>query len=173
MGVLTTHRINLSMWILMYSFSDTYYVWAACGVISSISYTHIPSMSYTFLWSFLIWRLGCHVNGCSCNWNWTPSETRGKRHVSTSQHFAKHLFVGRIWTEIWLRTITCFFLLNGFVAFFEGRENQTYPGTKSKSTALRAICVAAFCTSARRPRLEQNLDWKRERKHHKVLLFIT
>ena len=32
MGVSTTHRINLSMWILIYSFSDTYYVWAACGV---------------------------------------------------------------------------------------------------------------------------------------------
>ena len=30
MGVSTTHRINLSMWILTYSFSDTYYVWAAC-----------------------------------------------------------------------------------------------------------------------------------------------
>lgn len=26
--------------------------------------------------------------------------------VSTAQHFAKHLFVGRIWTEIWLQTIT-------------------------------------------------------------------
>ena len=32
MGVSTTHRINLSMWILIYSFSDTYYVWAACVV---------------------------------------------------------------------------------------------------------------------------------------------
>ena len=32
MGVSTTYRIyNLSMWILIYSFSDTYYVWAACG----------------------------------------------------------------------------------------------------------------------------------------------
>ena len=31
MGVLTTPRINLSMWILVYSFSDTYYVWAACA----------------------------------------------------------------------------------------------------------------------------------------------
>ena len=30
MGVSTTHRINFSMWILIYSFSDTYYVWAAC-----------------------------------------------------------------------------------------------------------------------------------------------
>ena len=30
MGVLTTHRINLSMWILIYSFSDTYYIWATC-----------------------------------------------------------------------------------------------------------------------------------------------
>ena len=31
MGVSTTHRIyNLSMWILIYSFSNTYYVWAAC-----------------------------------------------------------------------------------------------------------------------------------------------
>ena len=34
MGVSTTHRINLSMWILIYSFSDTYYVWAACGATS-------------------------------------------------------------------------------------------------------------------------------------------
>ena len=31
MGVSTTHRISLSMWILIYSFSDTYHVWAACG----------------------------------------------------------------------------------------------------------------------------------------------
>ena len=31
MGVSTTHRINLSLWTLIYSFSDTYYVWAACG----------------------------------------------------------------------------------------------------------------------------------------------
>ena len=31
MGVSTTHRINLSMWILIYSFSDTYCVWAACA----------------------------------------------------------------------------------------------------------------------------------------------
>ena len=27
MGVSTTHRTNLSMWILIYSFSDTYYVY--------------------------------------------------------------------------------------------------------------------------------------------------
>ena len=33
MEVSTTHRINLSMWILIYSFSDTYYVWAACAII--------------------------------------------------------------------------------------------------------------------------------------------
>ena len=33
MGVSTTHLINLSMWILIYSFSDTYYVWAACAVV--------------------------------------------------------------------------------------------------------------------------------------------
>ena len=26
-----THRINLSMQILIYSFNDTYYVWAACA----------------------------------------------------------------------------------------------------------------------------------------------
>ena len=32
MGVSTTHRINLSMWILIYSVSDTYYVWVACGL---------------------------------------------------------------------------------------------------------------------------------------------
>ena len=31
MGVSTTHAI-LSMWILIYSF-DTYYVWAACGLL--------------------------------------------------------------------------------------------------------------------------------------------
>ena len=31
MGVSTTHRIyNWSVWILIYSFSNTYYVWAAC-----------------------------------------------------------------------------------------------------------------------------------------------
>ena len=35
MGVSTTHRINLSMWILIYSFSDTYYVWAACVMSDS------------------------------------------------------------------------------------------------------------------------------------------
>ena len=35
MGVSTTHRINLSMWVLIYSFSDTYYVWAACGQTSN------------------------------------------------------------------------------------------------------------------------------------------
>ena len=34
-GVSTTHRIYLSMWILIYSFSDTYYVWAACGETSA------------------------------------------------------------------------------------------------------------------------------------------
>ena len=34
MGVSTTHRIyNLSMWILIYSFNNKYYVWAACGRI--------------------------------------------------------------------------------------------------------------------------------------------
>ena len=32
MGVSTTRRINLSMWISIYSFSDTYYVWVACVV---------------------------------------------------------------------------------------------------------------------------------------------
>ena len=32
MGVSTTHRINLSVWKLIYSFSDTYYVWAACDL---------------------------------------------------------------------------------------------------------------------------------------------
>ena len=37
MGVSTTHRINLSMWILIYSFSDTYYVWAACANINERS----------------------------------------------------------------------------------------------------------------------------------------
>ena len=36
MGVSTTHRINLSMWILIYSFSDTYYVWAACDLLSDV-----------------------------------------------------------------------------------------------------------------------------------------
>ena len=34
------------------------------------------------------------------------------------------------------------------------------PGTKSNSTALRAICVAAICTCLGRQRLEQNLDMK-------------
>ena len=33
MGVSTTHRIyNLSMWILIYSFNNKYYVWAACAI---------------------------------------------------------------------------------------------------------------------------------------------
>ena len=36
MGVSTTHRINLSMWILIYSFSDTYYVWAACVLLRKL-----------------------------------------------------------------------------------------------------------------------------------------
>ena len=34
------------------------------------------------------------------------------------------------------------------------------PGTKSSSTALRAICVAAICTCLGRQRFEQNLDMK-------------
>jgi len=46
----------------------------------------------------------------------------------------------------------------GFTLSLSGDSGGTYPGTKSKSTALRAICVAAFCTSGGRPRLEQNLD---------------
>ena len=36
MGVSTTHGINLSMWILIYSFSDTYYVWAACAYTKGV-----------------------------------------------------------------------------------------------------------------------------------------
>ena len=36
MGVSTTHRNNLSMWILIYSFSDTYCVWAACEVTGNL-----------------------------------------------------------------------------------------------------------------------------------------
>lgn len=32
-------------------------------------------------------------------------EERGKKTVRTAQHFAKYLFVGQIWTEIWLQTI--------------------------------------------------------------------
>ena len=41
MGVSTTHRINLSMWILIYSFSDIYYVWAACGAGDRSVYGHL------------------------------------------------------------------------------------------------------------------------------------
>ena len=48
MGVSTTHRINLSMWILIYSFSDTYYVWAAC-VISSHQVMGYFSRNFTFV----------------------------------------------------------------------------------------------------------------------------
>ena len=32
-------------------------------------------------------------------------EKRGKNHVRTTKHFAKHLFVWQIWTESWLQTI--------------------------------------------------------------------
>ena len=54
MGVSTTHRINLSMWILIYSFSDTYYVWAACGHICYVNYiTPFPrNVSLGRLWSY-------------------------------------------------------------------------------------------------------------------------
>ena len=50
MGVSTTHRINLSIWILIYSFSDTYYVWAAWGFIKltpgNLYYTSlVPKLS--------------------------------------------------------------------------------------------------------------------------------
>ena len=50
MGVSTTHRINLSIWILIYSFSDTYYVWATCGFIKltpgNLYYTSlVPKLS--------------------------------------------------------------------------------------------------------------------------------
>ena len=50
MEVSTTHRINLSIWILIYSFSDTYYVWAVCGFIKftpgNLYYTSlVPKLS--------------------------------------------------------------------------------------------------------------------------------
>ena len=38
MGVSTTHRIYLPMWILIYSFSGTYYVWVACGILQQKNY---------------------------------------------------------------------------------------------------------------------------------------
>ena len=49
MGVSTTHRINLSMWKLILSFSDTYYVRAACGCIANfyknfIWFTYMPTL---------------------------------------------------------------------------------------------------------------------------------
>ena len=37
MGVSTTRRNNMSMWILIYSFSDTYCVWAACGLTGYVA----------------------------------------------------------------------------------------------------------------------------------------
>ena len=56
MGVSTTHRINLSMWIFyilfyiikIYSFSDTYYVWAACEKPKFIwsCTAHIPPLMF-------------------------------------------------------------------------------------------------------------------------------
>ena len=51
--VSTTHGINLSMWILIYSFSDTYYVWAACDSSWNID---IPNFGYSVMnseWSEL------------------------------------------------------------------------------------------------------------------------
>ena len=58
MGVSTTHRINLSMWILIYSFSDTYYVWAACGkrwktTIGLISKSNFARAAHLFFCTFL------------------------------------------------------------------------------------------------------------------------
>ena len=49
MGVSTTHRINLSMWILIYSFSDTYYVWAACGLLLKLRILQDGRMQSRFL----------------------------------------------------------------------------------------------------------------------------
>ena len=48
MGVSTTHRINLSMRILIYSFSDTYYVWAACASIDKHSLREVEGEIYVF-----------------------------------------------------------------------------------------------------------------------------
>ena len=64
MGVSTTHRINLSMWILIYSFSDTYYVWAACGFykenVSLLTGARISFLGYRFLISLTVFGLFCY-----------------------------------------------------------------------------------------------------------------
>ena len=87
MGVSTTHRINLSMWILIYSFSDTYYVWAAC-VLTLISFigkrrssriTHTEKKKEAFgeIWynsqlvfnSTLQWHISVKkINHLECTW---------------------------------------------------------------------------------------------------------
>ena len=61
MGVSTTHRINLSMWILIYSFSDTYYVWAACG--ASCLKVHFWSSSLRLAYIYLSFVLLVFFSG--------------------------------------------------------------------------------------------------------------
>ena len=54
MGVSTTHRINLSMWILIYSFGDTYYVWAACGIYKQNTRTYTQSAAENSQFQFCL-----------------------------------------------------------------------------------------------------------------------
>ena len=67
MGVSTTRRINLSMWILIYSFSDTYYVWAACGIHARRIATSSGNLWKRILGSFflfLAWILHSKTTQC-------------------------------------------------------------------------------------------------------------
>ena len=60
MGVSTAHRINLSMWILIYSFSDTHYVWAACG----LRWKFYGVFSLTWPTSMQIYNIGTKESVC-------------------------------------------------------------------------------------------------------------
>ena len=68
MGVSTTHRVNLSIWILIYSFSDTYYVWAACGV--ALKHQH--------------WTNSTHIR--QRPWQLNPGHLGGRRVLSPLRH---------------------------------------------------------------------------------------
>ena len=62
MGVSTTHRINLSMWILIYSFSDTYYVWAACDLCGFVALgVRISVVGANKVKGSMSWFLGTNV----------------------------------------------------------------------------------------------------------------
>ena len=72
MGVSTTHRINLSMWILIYSFSDTYYVWAAC-VYLSVNVFSTKVLTGDTIFYVSLWRRDCHFTWSA----WSPKPSEG------------------------------------------------------------------------------------------------